>query len=94
MERFLARRQGRIVGTISGFDRVLFRGTLRSISYVRGLEILLSSQQVLHKEFGEYARKLSEQVIANAKAIADKHTVHTSTFILPRFPRRIPPTRL
>jgi hypothetical protein len=31
MERFLERHQGRIVGILSDFDRMLFRGTLRSI---------------------------------------------------------------
>ena len=36
MERFLKRHAGRIMGSISGFDRVLFRGVLRSISYVQG----------------------------------------------------------
>ena len=33
MERFLQQRQDRITGVLSGFDRMLFRGTLRSISY-------------------------------------------------------------
>jgi hypothetical protein len=37
MERFLKRHQGRHSGSIAGFDRLLFRGILRSISYVEGL---------------------------------------------------------
>jgi hypothetical protein len=37
MERFLKRHQGRHTGSITGFDRLLFRGILRSISYVEGL---------------------------------------------------------
>jgi hypothetical protein len=32
MQRFLERHQDRIVGVVSGFDRLLFRGTLRSMS--------------------------------------------------------------
>jgi hypothetical protein len=31
MERFLKRYKDRLVGSIAGFDRLLFRGTLRSI---------------------------------------------------------------
>ncbi len=31
------------MGILSGFDRVLFRGTLRSISYVDGLDKFLST---------------------------------------------------
>ena len=38
MKRFLERHSDRITGTLSGFDRVLFRGTLRSIAHVSGLE--------------------------------------------------------
>jgi hypothetical protein len=32
MERFLDRHKDDILGTLSGYDRILFRGTLRSIS--------------------------------------------------------------
>ena len=37
MERFLKRHASRVLGSISGFDRVLFRGVLRSICYAQGL---------------------------------------------------------
>jgi hypothetical protein len=50
MKRFLKRHSDRITGTLSGFDRVLFRGTLRSIAYVSGLEVFLYSQHVLFKK--------------------------------------------
>lgn len=72
MERFLARHLSRILGTLTGFDRVLFRGTLRSISYVNGLEIFLSSQHILHKEFGKAVEKFSKRIIEHAKSIAEK----------------------
>lgn len=70
MERFLERHRDRIIGTLSGFDRVLFRGTLRSISYVKGLEAFLGARHVLHKEFGEFVQKLSGQLNEHAKAVA------------------------
>jgi hypothetical protein len=73
MERFLKRHQHRVVGTIAGFDRVLFLGTLRSIIYVKGLEILLSTQRVLLKDFGRFAEKLSLRIKAHAQAYALKH---------------------
>jgi hypothetical protein len=73
MERFLERHRDRILGVLSGFDRVLFRGTLKSISYVSGLEIFLSSQHVLHKNFGVYVEKLSARLKEHAKAVAQKH---------------------
>ena len=46
MERFVTRYQDRIAGILTGFDRMLFRGTLRSISYPKGAEIWLSGASV------------------------------------------------
>lgn len=70
MKRFLERHRDRITGTISGFDRMLFRGTLRSITHVSGLQIFLYSQHVLMKNFGSYVLGLSEQVVEHAKELA------------------------
>jgi hypothetical protein len=70
MKRFLTRHKDRIVGTITGFDRVLFRATLRSISYCAGFEIFLSSQRVLLKDFGVYAQQLAREISEHAQAFA------------------------
>lgn len=70
MERFLMQYQDRIVGSIAGFDRVLFRGDLRAISYPEGLGKYLSSQGILYKEFGDYAEAMSEKIKAHGEAIA------------------------
>ena len=55
MERFVTRYQDRIAGILTGFDRMLFRGTLRSISYPKGAEMWLSSRHVLLKDFAAFA---------------------------------------
>jgi hypothetical protein len=73
MERFLKRHGDRVIGILSGFDRVLFRGTLRSISYVQGMEIFLSSQHVLLKDFGRFAERVSARLKAHAEALAHRH---------------------
>jgi hypothetical protein len=70
MERFVTRHRDRIVGILSGFDRMLFRGTLRSISYVDGLDKFLSSQHVLYKDFASYVERLSERLKTHAIAVA------------------------
>src|SRR5438093_2349300 len=72
MKRFLERHHSRITGTLSGFDRVLFRGTLRSIAYVSGLEVFLYSQHVLFKDFGAYVEGLSQRIVAQAKQTSSK----------------------
>ncbi|HEU4996784.1 MAG TPA: hypothetical protein VFT29_18335 [Gemmatimonadaceae bacterium] len=70
MERFLTRHGDRITATLSGFDRLRFRGSLRSLSYVKGLEIFLSTQQVLLKDFGRYVEELSDTVKQHAERLA------------------------
>jgi hypothetical protein len=70
MERFLERQRDRIVGVLSGPDRVLFRGTLASIRRFEGMAKFVRSQGVLYKEFGSYARSLSEAILARARDIA------------------------
>jgi len=72
MKRFVKRHESRIVGMIAGFDRILFRGTLRSICYPEGLNWFLCRQGVLLKDFGKFSLKLSRQVKAHAQAIAEQ----------------------
>jgi hypothetical protein len=73
MERFRERHASRILGVLSGFDRLLFRGTLRSICYVNGLDIFLSSHHVLYKNFGAFVEKLSARLKTHAQALAAQH---------------------
>lgn len=70
MERFVTRYDNRLAGILTGFDRMLFRGTLRSISYPQGAEIWLSSRHVLLKEFAPYAQALTARVRAHAVQVA------------------------
>ena len=73
MERFLKQYQSKIVGVLSGPDRVLFRGVLRSISYVQGLEIFLASIRVLNRDFMAYAERISKGIHEHAQKFAQKH---------------------
>src|ERR1700730_19252535 len=70
MERFLQRHAVPIYGVLSGVDRVLFRGTLRSLSYLEGMDKFLGSQHVLYKDFGAFAERLSQQIKDHAEAVA------------------------
>jgi hypothetical protein len=72
MERFLTRHRSRIIGVLSGFDRVVFRGTLPSIIHTRGMGMYLSSQRVLLKDFQPFAKKISQQIIKHAQVLAEK----------------------
>jgi hypothetical protein len=72
MHRFTMKYADRLVGTLSGFDRLVFRGSLRRLSFVEGLRGYLSTRRVLLKEFGEHAQAVTERVketcLAAAKA--------------------------
>lgn len=70
MERFLKRHEGRILGTITGFDRILFRGNLSSICHPGGMDRFLSSQRVFYKDFKPFVEKISERVKEHAKQFA------------------------
>jgi hypothetical protein len=74
MQTFLDRHREKIVGVLSGFDRVLFRGTLRCLEYQRGFEAFLATHRVLYKDFGSFAQRLSDEVKAHAKAFARRHS--------------------
>ena len=71
MERFLDRHQPNVVGVLSGFDRVLFRGSLRSLSYVNGMGKFLSSHGVLLKDFGPFANRVSARLKARSQQVAE-----------------------
>jgi hypothetical protein len=75
MERFLKRYKDRLIGSIAGFDRLLFRGTLRSISYVEGLNYFMGNQRVPFKGFKAFVEKFSAGVRARAQQIG----VHSRT---------------
>ncbi len=72
MERFLKRHANRLLGSIAGFDRILFRGTLRSISYAQGLDSFLGNPRVGFKDFAGFVEKFSAGVKARAQRIAER----------------------
>jgi len=73
MHEFIAKHQNEIAGTLSGFDRLVMRGTLRSIGFVDGLRHYLSANDVLLKDFGSHvegvSRKLKEASENEAKEL-------------------------
>jgi hypothetical protein len=72
MNEFVQRNASAVIGMLSGFDRLLFRGTLRRIASASGLSSFLSYTGVLLKDFGAHSEKLTEQVRAASSAVAAK----------------------
>jgi len=72
MMSFIQRYAGKIIGQISGWDRLRFRGTLRMLAHAAGLSRFLGYKGVLLKDFGRYAEEVSartrEASLAAARA--------------------------
>ena len=62
MHEFIAKHQEQISGVLSGFDRLVFRGTLRPLAYAAGMAQYLSANQVLLKQFGAHVEQVSRQL--------------------------------
>jgi hypothetical protein len=73
MYEFIAKHREQVVGTLSGFDRLVFRGTLRSIAYPEAMMGYLWANQVLLKDFGAHVEQVSgrlkQAATAEAKAL-------------------------
>jgi hypothetical protein len=60
MQEFAAKYGDKIQGVLSGFDRLIFRGTLRRIAYECGMQAYLWANRILLKDFGPHAQEVSE----------------------------------
>ena len=62
MEQFLSKHAGSVIGTLSGFDRLVFRGTLRQLAHQPGMMVYLWAVQVLLKDFAAHAEALTRRL--------------------------------
>ena len=80
-KRFIQRFSDKITGILNGFDRLVLRGTLRQISYVRGrsgFPGFLWQQQIAYKDFGGYVNGVSNQLkeASYQRATAQQRPIH------------------
>jgi hypothetical protein len=71
VERFIARHAQSVIGRLSGFDRLVFRGTLRLLAHRAGMMSYLWAARVLLKDFGAHAQALSGRLKAASVAAAE-----------------------
>jgi hypothetical protein len=62
VQRFVAKHAEHVIGTLSGFDRLVFRGTMRALCSRSGLMSYLWAVQVRLTDFATHALKLTEQL--------------------------------
>ena len=71
MKEFIAKHREEIAGVLRGFDRLIFRGTLRSISYPEGMMGYLWAKQVRLTEFGRHVLRVSARLKQACRAKAE-----------------------
>lgn len=70
MQEFIAVHRDCIQAVLHGFDRVIFRGTVRSISYADGLGRYMSSQRIRFMDFDGWAQRCTRRLDEHLKAAA------------------------
>ena len=72
MQQFIEKYREQILGTLSSFDRLVFRGSLRSLHIhqrdhsrqvlvARGMEEYLWRNQILFKHYGQHVKRVAWQ---------------------------------
>ncbi len=71
MNSFLQRHVDSVIGRVSGWDRMRFRGTLRMLANLTGMNRFLSYRGRLLKDFAGYAKETSQLVRKEALAVVE-----------------------
>jgi hypothetical protein len=70
VEHFLSKHANSVIGTLSGFDRLVFRGTLRQFAHRSGMMNYLWAVQVKLKDFASHAEALTQRLRNASEALA------------------------
>jgi hypothetical protein len=72
MSEFIAQYAEKIQGVISGFDRLIFRGTLRALRFAQGRKAYLIRKGVWVGDFRQHVEAVSERLKESSRAEARK----------------------
>lgn len=72
MEQFIQKYQQDVMGKLSGFDRLMIRGTQRALANVAGMMSYLSYMGVLLKDFGTFVDDTSSRLKRASLAAAQR----------------------
>jgi hypothetical protein len=70
VKEFIARHRDKIVGVLSCFDRLIFRGHLSEVAFPGGVEQFLRRHGLLFKDFKPFVLRQAERIKARALALA------------------------
>ena len=63
MEQFMSKHGERVIGVLSGWDRVVLRGTYRILCSTSGMMYYLSQISLLLRDFTEHAKTMTAMLI-------------------------------
>lgn len=72
MNALVPKHSEHVTGELSGWDRIVFRGTLRMLCFVDGMMGYLSRMGVLLKDFGEHGQAMTGRLIEASLAAGQK----------------------
>jgi hypothetical protein len=70
MKSFIQQNQKKVIGVLSGFDRLIFKGTLQYLQHTPGMMDFLYSNDILLKDFGPFAEKITKELREASKSEA------------------------
>jgi hypothetical protein len=70
VEPFLSKHARSVIGTLCGFDRLVFRGTLRFLAHRAGMMSYLWAVRVLLKDFAGHAEEMTRRMREASEALA------------------------
>ncbi len=70
MKSFLKKYQDSIIGAINGFDRLLFRGTIRRIASVCGIVSYMQYHKILCKDFADWSTEITNRIRSASEQVA------------------------
>lgn len=72
MDKFIQRFSDEVIGTLSGYDRLLIHGNLRRLCYPIGMKDYLWEKEILLKDFGDFAENVTKGLNDSVRIYADK----------------------
>ena len=72
MKAFIAKHHKSIIGVLSGWDRIVFRGTFRLVANLAGMHQYLSYLGILMKDFKQYAQEKTAELIGASVGKAER----------------------
>lgn len=74
MDTLLYKFNNKIKGVLEGFDRIVFKGTLKPLCFATGMQIFLSRQGVLNKDYKDWINQKSTAIVEDGEAYALRQT--------------------